>query len=590
MLNTEQVKNTIFDLVDFTYEGEIKVEQCDGIKVEGDRNSVVIGCSGKSELARAFFLLAKELSEGKEYVSIRQKANFEDLGVMLSLTSTVMHKDAFKKYIDYMAALGLNFVYMYMEDSYELPDYPHFGYMRGRYTQADLKELDDYAYSMGVELIPCIQTLAHMQGYLRWTEASPIKDTAEVLLVDEEKTYEFIEYVIKTLSGTFRTKRFHVGMDEARTMGRGKYVNIHGSYDRKQMYIRHIGRVKEICSKYDITPIIWSDMIFRVCGGYTDEYAPEAVITDDVKAAVKDLHLSYWDYYREDKSQYDSLIERHQALSKNTSFAGAVWTWDGYLPNFQYTINTTRPALKSALEHGITSVCATMWGAGAQGTSDFFALPGLAVFSEICYRGDDVTDDEIYSVSEFLTGADRRFCEAVSEFFLGYPGATKMGGRFIACDILYALFLHPIDYKEAAERFEKALAVLREYDGEFAEFATIAMDIAARKARIMHTLRPAYDSGDAATIKQIAESLPHLVTMYEKMYQLNFEWYNDIYRPFGCERIQIHYTTIMERLKYAHKVLTDYLDGVIDTIPELDEKALNDEYHTWLPYTRHLTL
>ena len=41
---------------------------------------------------------------------------------------------------------------------------------------------------MGVDLVPCIQTLAHMAQFLQWQEAAHLKDLPDVLLIDEPET------------------------------------------------------------------------------------------------------------------------------------------------------------------------------------------------------------------------------------------------------------------------------------------------------------------------------------------------------------------------------------------------------------------
>ena len=33
--------------------------------------------------------------------------------------------------------MGLNSLMLYMEDTYEIPEYPYFGHLRGRYSQSD---------------------------------------------------------------------------------------------------------------------------------------------------------------------------------------------------------------------------------------------------------------------------------------------------------------------------------------------------------------------------------------------------------------------------------------------------------------------
>ena len=46
---------------------------------------------------------------------------------------------------------------------------------------------------MGVELIPCIQTLAHLSTALKWGYADKIKDNKDVLLIGETETYDFYD-------------------------------------------------------------------------------------------------------------------------------------------------------------------------------------------------------------------------------------------------------------------------------------------------------------------------------------------------------------------------------------------------------------
>ena len=94
---------------------------------------------------------------------------FRHFGTMIDCSrNAVMKPAAVERWIDLTASLGYDSVLLYTEDTYEVPEYPYFGYLRGRYTQDELREIDAYAESMGVELVPCIQTLAHLAQFLQW--------------------------------------------------------------------------------------------------------------------------------------------------------------------------------------------------------------------------------------------------------------------------------------------------------------------------------------------------------------------------------------------------------------------------------------
>ena len=91
------------------------------------------------------------------------------LGVMIDCSRDAVYTvETLKEYIKVLAAMGYNALLLYMEDVYELEGEPYFGYLRGKYTKNELREIDEFAKNSGIELIPCIQTLAHLGGITRW--------------------------------------------------------------------------------------------------------------------------------------------------------------------------------------------------------------------------------------------------------------------------------------------------------------------------------------------------------------------------------------------------------------------------------------
>ena len=94
--------------------------------------------------------------------------DYKHFGVMLDCSrNAVMKPESVKKMIDILSVMGYNCLELYTEDTYELPDEPYFGYMRGRYTQEELRDIDAYARSKNMELMPCIQTLAHFTNLVK---------------------------------------------------------------------------------------------------------------------------------------------------------------------------------------------------------------------------------------------------------------------------------------------------------------------------------------------------------------------------------------------------------------------------------------
>ena len=89
-----------------------------------------------------------------------EEPQFDRNGLFFDVSqgNAVMNLDTIKEVLTRMSIMGLNWFLPYMEDSYKVTNEPFFGYMRGKYTYEDLKALDDYAFALGIEVIPCIQT------------------------------------------------------------------------------------------------------------------------------------------------------------------------------------------------------------------------------------------------------------------------------------------------------------------------------------------------------------------------------------------------------------------------------------------------
>lgn len=182
-----------------------------------------------------------------------------------------------------------------------------------------------------MELIPCVQTLAHLNAIFRWKDYAAINDTNDILLAEDDRTYKLIDNIFKTLHETFTSRNVNIGMDEAHMLGRGAYYDRHGDVPRPEIMQKHLVKVLEIAAKYGFTCEMWSDMFLRMA--YGDYYVQTKDESDSVAETVpENVRLIYWDYYSTDKEHYANLIDRHRKLTNDVQFAGGAWTWTGFCP------------------------------------------------------------------------------------------------------------------------------------------------------------------------------------------------------------------------------------------------------------------
>ena len=212
-----------------------------------------------------FFYGLKKFLSSPDVKSADIKCSFSEFGVMLDCSrNAVRTVKTVKTFIDYLAFMGYNQLQLYTEDTYEIEGEPYFGYQRGRYTREEIREIDEYAKGYDIELVPNVQTLAHLNQIFRWKRFREIKDIDSILLIGDERTYEFIDRMFASLAKTFTSRKLHIGLDEAHNIGRGKYLDINGYRDSSIVMCEHINRIVEIARKYGFEPMMWADMFFRL--------------------------------------------------------------------------------------------------------------------------------------------------------------------------------------------------------------------------------------------------------------------------------------------------------------------------------------
>lgn len=538
---------------------------------------------------RALGLWRQNTSTNQQF-EIKEEIQFKTSGAMMDQSrNAVLTVHSVKKLLRSMALMGLNMLMLYTEDTYEVSERPYFGYMRGRYTEEELKELDEYAYTLGIELVPCIQTLAHLSQTLRWNYSIDFRDTSDILLVNEPKTYKFIEDMIKATVKPFRSSRVHIGMDEAFQLGRGNYIKKNGYIDSSQLMVEHLEKVVEITDKYDLKPMMWSDMFFRTAsetGGY---YDLNAEITDHIIQTIpSEVDLVYWDYYHSDEKFYKEFIKKHKELDSSPIFAGGAWTWNGIAPNYGKAYSTSEAALSACKKEGIDEVFVTVWGDNGAETPQSTALPVLQLFAEHTYRS-HVTEEDIAKRFNFCTDGNYEDFLRLNELD-EVTGVTKDNleanspSKFLLYqDVLMGLYdenIEGLDLNDYYTKLSNKLKKVKERSGKWSnlfEFYYYLAKVLSNKAEIGIHLKESYDNDDNEGIKNLLDEIVQIEKDLEKLRQSHRELWFSMYKPFGWEVIDIRYGGVLTRLNSAKYRLDQYIKGTVKELPELEEKRLHFE-------------
>lgn len=501
-------------------------------------------------------------------------------GVMLDCSrNAVPNVASVKKLIDFLQKAGYNALELYTEDTFEVKDEPYFGYLRGRYSGTELKELDAYARVHGVELIPCIQTLAHFTNSVKLPRFHQITDVNDILLIDDEGTYEFIERLFRSLAENFTSRLVNIGMDEAHMVGLGKFLKKHGMQDRFEILNRHLKRVVEIAEKYGFRPHMWSDMFFRLAAG--GEYYTEGVhVPETVREKVpQNVALTYWDYYHTEQAVYDGMISAHQEFGRELWFAGGAWCWHGFAPRTRFTYATMKPAMRSVRKNGVENVLITMWGDNGGECPPFALLQTLYAIRR--YADGEFDDKRIFA--EFK----ERFALSAEDFNLlelaNVVTPREDEQENPAKCLLYAdPFLGIFD--GAAEKanvpfgeYAEKLAAAKKRAGEFAylfETQEKLCSVLEKKALLGVRTRKAYRTGNKEELRTLVKEYAETEARLEEFFRAFAAQWNRVNKPFGFEVQCARLGGVKQRLAFCRERLVGYLNGETERLEELEEEIL----------------
>jgi len=493
---------------------------------------------------------------------------------------------ALKNVLCWMALCGMDELYLYMEDVYPIDGKPYFGYMRGRYRPEELVEIQSYAALFGIEVIPAIQTLAHLSTTLRWSYTETLRDTPDILLVGNSAVESFIKEMLDSLASLFTTRKIHIGMDEAESVGLGNYLKNLGYRKRIDLMTEHLALVERLCRDSGWHPMVWSDMFIRSyspTGGYYD------VITEGIGTEVKMVSdsttLVYWDYYHIDPSFYRRYISLHQKLASDVAFAGGGWTWNGLAPNYSLAIACTDAAYAACAEYHVQRTICTIWFDNGAETPLVTALPMIAYHAMQARRFPDVFHFTGWFEACFGVQWDHFM---ILDSFDSVPDGTAHNATadnpskwLLYQDPLMGLFdVHATGfdtfshYSALYKRLDHIIGMNKGYLQLFTYYQALAKTLAL-KAGLGNLARSAYAKHDLTELQRIVEILiPECLEALQAVRTKRESLWSSEAKPFGFEVLDIRFAAVQARLETTKRRIQRYLDRQIDTIEEFEEPVL----------------
>lgn len=490
---------------------------------------------------------------------------FKKLSTLLEVSNNnTPNFETFKKYVDFISAMGYDELYLSLTDAYKMEGEPYFNYKRGGFTTDDFKKMEEYANAKGLDLIPNIQTLGHLAYLERHFCYTDMLDTREILLVGNERVYELVDKMFKTMAGALKSRRIHIGYDETYGLGTGNYFKQNGFRDRKEILLEHLKRVVEIGEKYGYTFEIWHDMLIE---RFQTNVTPEVV-----KAALPDsVKVFYWNYREaNEETLRKNLAELKENVGsyKKITYTGAAYKINGLSTQNDFSISRIIPQMKVSAELGIEQYLVTVWSDRGAWVNNFAVMPVLFAAAE--YANGNFDENKPLDKQKFFDIVGVKFDDFMSLDYLNNPDKQpskyvhNRSFRVFVEDMLVTGYdlLHDMKmsewYETLADEYSRVEA--GEFGYIFEMAAAFARTLSIR-ANLGRTIRAAYKNADKQALAECLSRLENLNDSLAELIDIFYDYWRKTNMGFGSEINHLFLGGQLVRNDYIMRVIRDYIEN-----------------------------
>lgn len=327
--------------------------------------------------------------------NIKDKPEYSYRSFMIDVARTFYPVEEIKRQIDFASLYKINKLHLHLTDDQgwriEIKKYPDLtliggstevgGGPGGYFTQEQFKDIVKYASERYIEIIPEVDMPGHSNAALAsYGFLNPdgkkkelytgIKVGFSSFMTHDEKTYEFLEDVIKEISEISPSKYFHVGGDEA-------------DNTKKEDYDYFEDRVTNIVKKYNKIPIGWDpiDTVPKIDSSTILENwkdSNEAAVKKNMNMVIAIAEKTYLD----------------MKYNKDTPYG---LDWAGLIPiDVAYNWDPTEFAPKNL----VLGIEAPLWTENVKGQKqmDYMVYPRLLGYGEIGWTPKSSRNWEEYKV------------------------------------------------------------------------------------------------------------------------------------------------------------------------------------------------
>ena len=312
-------------------------------------------------------------------VEILDQPDFRDRGVMLDVSrGKVPTRRTLEALVDLCSKLRLNVLMLYVEHTFAFREHPAIGEGASPLDAETVLAVDAYAADRGVELVPCLQSLGHMEHVLSLERYAKLAESDRRWSVTPSRpeTYRFLEALYDEFLPLFRSKRFNANCDEPFDLGRGQSAELAPHKTPGRLFTDHVSRLERLAARHGKQLMIWADFALKH--------------PDQIDRIGRDVALLDWWY----ESTFD--FDRIRRLRRR---GFEVWTcpgtssWNCLFPRVDNSCENISRWAEAGRRHGATGLLNTDWGDFGHYNALGVSLHGYAWGAQQAWSGDREASD-----------------------------------------------------------------------------------------------------------------------------------------------------------------------------------------------------
>ena len=234
---------------------------------------------------------------------------------------------------------------------------PALGESHDRFTFGELREVAEYAKDYYIEVIPVVESLAHMENTLSDPKYAHLaeKEGAGTICPTCEESIQFVQNLINEIAPNFPGKYFHCALDESQVVGQGKSADAVKEKGVERVYADYYTRLNDTVKANGKTMMMYADIVLN---------HPNVI-----PMLPRDIVMMYWDYI--DKDQHPGLESLVKSGFTTVSLSG-MWDWVNLYPMYAYSMkNIEQLAARTAEQNSLGTFVSNWgdWNLGAAGAN-----------------------------------------------------------------------------------------------------------------------------------------------------------------------------------------------------------------------------